>query len=154
MVRIPEYKAQIYGGVILGIFALLLYFVIIPREIVFTRHQMGVSPAYFPNLLAGLLFILSICLAVDGYWKKTKKTQKEFVFIWKETRLVLVTLLVIALQTIGFDTIGYLIPAILAIAVLMYVYGHRKYITIAAVSVALPVTVKFFFESTLQVYLP
>ena len=152
--KIPEYKAQINGGIILGLFSLALYFFIIPREIVFVKQQMGVSPQYFPNFLAGLLFVLSVALGVDGYRSRNKKNQKVIDITWKETRLVAITLGVIALQNIGFDTIGYLIPAMLAIAALMYVYGHRNYITIVIVSVLLPVAIKLFFEKALQVYLP
>ena len=152
--KIPEYKAQISGGVILGLFSLALYFFIIPREIVFVKQQMGVSPQYFPNFLAGLLFVLSVSLGVVGYRSRNKKNQNIINLNWKETRLVVVTLGVIALQNIGFDTIGYLVPAMLAIAALMYVYGHRNYLTIVIVSVLLPVAIKLFFEKTLQVYLP
>ena len=152
--KIPEYKAQIHGGIILGLFSLALYFFIIPKEIVFVKQQMGVSPQYFPNFLAGLLFVLSVALGVDGYRSRNNKNQKDIDLTWKETRLVAITLGVIALQNIGFETIGYLVPAMLAIAALMYVYGHRNYITIVAVSVLLPVAIKLFFEKTLQVYLP
>lgn len=152
--KIPEYKAQIGGGFILGLFSLLLYFVVIPREIVFAKQQLGVSPQYFPNLLAGMLFALSAALGIDGYRIRNKRHQRQFDITWKETKLVAVTLAVIALQIIGFDAVGYLIPAMLAIAALMYVYGHRNYITIVVVSVLLPAAIKLFFEKTLHVYLP
>jgi len=152
--KVPEYKTHIYGGFILGLFSLVLYFFIIPTEIVFVKQQMGVSPQYFPNLLAALLFVLSIALAVNGYRNRNKKIQREYELVWKQSRLVFITLGVIALQIIGFDTVGYLIPAILAIAASMYIYGHRNYITIGVVSVLLPVAIRLFFEKTLQVYLP
>jgi peptidoglycan/LPS O-acetylase OafA/YrhL len=152
--KIPEYKTQIVGGVILGLFSLFLYFYLIPTQIVFAKQQMGVSPQYFPSLLAGLLFVLSIALGVVGYRNRNKKNQREYELIWKESKLVLITLVVIALQIVGFTFIGYLIPAMLAIAVCMYIYGHRNYITIAIVSILLPLAVKLFFEKALQVYLP
>ncbi|MDL2210100.1 tripartite tricarboxylate transporter TctB family protein [Desulfovibrio sp. OttesenSCG-928-O18] len=152
--KIPEYKTHIYGGIILGMVALLLYFVIIPREIVFTQQKMGVSPQYFPNLLAGMLFVLAIALGINGYRNRNRPVRREYTVVWKETRLVIFTLAVIGVQIIGFDTIGYLIPAMLAIAVCMYIYGHKNYITIVIVSVALPVGIMLFFEKTLQVYLP
>jgi membrane-associated HD superfamily phosphohydrolase len=152
--KIPEYQAQIGGGVILGLFSLALYFFIIPREIVFVKQQMGVSPQYFPNLLAGLLFVLSVALGIDGYRSRNKRIQNAFEITWNETKLVAVTLGVIAVQIVGFDNIGYLIPAMVAIAVLMYAYGHRNYITLALVSILLPVAIQLFFEKTLQVYLP
>jgi len=152
--KIPEHKAQVWGGVILGLFSILLFFFIIPREIVFAKQQLGVSPQYFPNLLAGILFILSVALGIDGYRGRNKKNQKSFDITWKETRLVAITLGVIALQIVGFDTIGYLVPAMLAIATLMFMYGHKNYITIVAVSILLPVAIQLFFVKTLQVYLP
>lgn len=152
--KIPEYKAQMGAGCVLSIFSLLLYFVVIPGEIVFTRQQMGVSPQYYPNLLAGLLFIVSIALGINGYRDRNKKVRAEYSITWKEVRFVIVTLAVIALQIIGFDHIGYLIPAMLAIAVCMFFYGHRNYITIVLISVLLPLGIKLFFEKALQVYLP
>jgi hypothetical protein len=152
--KVPEYKTQIYGGFILGLFSLILYFYIIPTEIVFTKRQMGVSPQYFPNLLAGFLFVLSIALAAVGYRNRHKKNQPEYELVWKESRLVFITLGIIALQIIGFNLIGYLIPAMLSVAACMYIYGHRNYYTIVIISILLPVAIQLFFEKTLQVYLP
>ena len=152
--KIPEYKAQIGGGIILGLFSLALYFFIIPREVIYVKQQMGVSPQYFPNLLAWALFLLSVALGVDGYRSRNKKNQNIITINWKETKLVAITLGVIALQNIGFVAIGYLIPAMFAIGALMYVYGHRNFITIVVVSILLPVAIQLFFEKTLQVYLP
>ncbi|MDR1243132.1 MAG: tripartite tricarboxylate transporter TctB family protein [Deltaproteobacteria bacterium] len=152
--QIPEYKAQIGGGVILALFSCLLYFYIIPTQVIFASRQMGVSPRFFPDILALLLFIFSIALGIDGYKMRNREKQKVFSFVAKEVRLVFLTLLIIALQTVGFQTIGYLIPAILALAVCMFLYGQRSLIKIALVSILLPWGIKLFFEKTLQVYLP
>lgn len=150
--KISEYKAQIGGGVILALFSILLYFVIIPSQIPATRQQMGVTPRFFPEMLAGLLFLFSVALAVDGWFMRGDKNQKEFVFESKEIRLVVLTLGVISLQTIGFNLIGYLIPAILAMAVCMYLYGQRSWLKIVMISVLVPVGIKSLFG--LQMYLP
>lgn len=152
--RISESKAQMVGGGILSLFALILYFVIIPAEIVFTKVSMGVSPRYFPDLLAGLLFIFAVALAVDGYRMRNRKTMKSYSVTAKDLRIVFFTLGIIALQIVGFDQIGYLIPAIIAIAACMYMYGQRNYLVIVLVSVLLPVGIKYFFEQMLQVALP
>jgi hypothetical protein len=152
--QIPEYKAQIGGGLILALFSILLYFYIIPTQVTFGSRQMGVSPRFFPDILALLLFIFSVALSIDGYRMRNRKNQKVFSFVAKEVRLVLLTLLVIALQTVGFQTIGYVIPAMLALAVCMYLYGQRNLVKIALISVLLPLGIKLFFEKGLQVYLP
>jgi membrane-associated HD superfamily phosphohydrolase len=152
--QIPESKAQIGGGIILSLFSILLYFYIIPTQILFSSRQMGVSPRFFPNALALLLLVFSLALIVDGYRMRNKKNQKVFSFAAKEVRLVFITLLVIALQIIGFQTIGYLVPAALALAVCMYLYGQRNYLKIALIAVLLPLGIKLFFVQALQVYLP
>ena len=152
--QIPESKAQMYGGTILAIFALVLFFLIIPAEIVFVTQKMGVSPRYFPNALAWMLFAFSVGLVVDGYRSRNKKKQRFYAVNAKEVRIVFLTLGIIALQIIGFDTIGYLIPAGLALAACMYLYGQRNYLIIILISVLLPFGIKLFFENTLQVYLP
>jgi hypothetical protein len=152
--QIPEYKAQIGGAVFFGLLSLLLFFVIIPREIVFAQQKMGVSPSYFPNLLSGLLFIFAVALGVDGYWMRKKKKQRVYTFSLQETKMVTITLIIIALQILAFDQIGYLIPAMAAIAACMYVFGHRKYLMIVLVSVLLPIGIKMSFEKLLQVTLP
>ncbi len=153
-VQIPEHKAQIGGAVFFGLLSLLLYFVIIPREIVFAQQKMGVSPSYFPNMLSGLLFIFAVALGVDGYRMRHRKKQRIYSFSLQETKLVAVTLILIGLQIVGFDLIGYLVPAMAAIAACMYVFGHRNYLTIIVISVLLPVAIKLFFEKMLQVSLP
>jgi hypothetical protein len=152
--KIRESKAQIGGGSLLGVFSLALYFYIIPTQIIFVKQQLGVSPQYFPNILAGFLFILSLALGFQGYRGRNRINQKTYSVTWQETKLVLLTLLIIGLQIIGFEQIGYLIPAILAIAVCMFIYGHKNYVTIALVSILLPLSIKLFFEQMLQVYLP
>jgi len=152
--QISESKAQMVGGTILALFAVALYFIIIPAEIIFAQVRMGVSPRYFPNLLAGLLFIFAVALAVDGYRMRDHKKMKSYSVTAKDLRIVLFTLGVIALQIIGFDLIGYLVPAMLAIAVCMYMYGQRNYLLIVLVSVLLPLGIKYFFEQMLQVALP
>jgi len=156
-VQIPEYKARIGAGIFFALLALLLYFVIIPNGIMIAKlpsQMAGVSPRYFPNLLAGLLFVFAVALGIDGYRMRHKKKQSIHTFSLRETRMVAITLLIIALQILAFERIGYLIPAMAAIAACMYVFGHRKYLTIALVSVLLPVGIKLSFEKLLQVWLP
>ena len=151
-VRISEYKAQIGCGIFFAAFAIILYFILIPSQIEVTRQQIGQSPRFFPELLAGLLFLFAVGLTASGWRMRDKKNQKEIVFEAKEVKLVLVTLAIISLQTIGFAFIGYLIPAILAMAVCMYAYGQRNWLKIVLISVLVPVGIKYLFS--LQMYLP
>lgn len=152
--RIPEYKARIGGGIFMALFALALYFFIIPAEINLVRQKIGASPRLFPNILAWGLFLFSVALTVEGYKIRNDEHQNSYTFGWKESRIVLATLGIIAVQAIGFDAIGYLIPASLALAACMYLYGQRNYLLIILISVLLPLGIKLFFAKTLQVYLP
>ena len=152
--KIPEYKAQIGGGILLALFSILLHFVLIPWQISLPRQHMGISPRFYPELLAGLLFILAIALALEGWRMREKKNQAVFTFESKEVRLVVLTLAIISLQIIAFNLIGYLIPAILAMAVCMYLYGQRSWLKIVLLSVSIPVSIKLIFEYGMQVHLP
>ena len=152
--HIPEYKAKIIGGIFFSAFSLALYFFIIPSQIKLVDFHTTISPRYFPTILSFVLLIFSSSLAIEGYMDRKKENQKIYTFEAKEVKFVIATLCIITLQTIGFTTIGYLVPSCLALAALMYMYGQRNYIIILLIAILLPLGIKLFFENTIQVYLP
>ena len=95
-----------------------------------------------------------MCVDNKAGFATLTENQRVYAFSLQETRMVAVTLAIIALQILAFDRIGYLIPAMAAIAACMYIFGHRKYLTIALVSVLLPIGIKLSFEKLLHVVLP
>jgi hypothetical protein len=61
---------------------------------------------------------------------------------------------VISGNIVAFNYIGYIIPAVACMAILMLLYGNRSYIKIAIYSISIPVVIYYFFKITMQMYLP
>ncbi len=151
--EITESRAEQAGGVILGVFSLLLYFVIIPAEIADAR-SMGVSPRFMPEAVAILLFILAVLLFISGYRKKGQPGQKTFSLSRHEAVLVMKSLAMVAVYIIMFDLVGYIISTMVTLGLLMYMYGQRKKKVLVSVTLALPVLFYLFFTKVLNMVLP
>ncbi len=153
MMNFTESKVDQVGGIILGVFSLLLYFVIIPAEVVDVQ-KFGVSPRFFPKTMALFLLFLAICLFVSGYRKKRQEKQKIYAINPKELKLIMKSVILFACYIIAFNLFGYMIPTIAALAMFMYMYGQRKTRLLITISVGLPIVIYLFFTKALQMVLP
>jgi len=152
-VEITESRAERAGGIILAVFSLLLYCVIIPAEITDVRG-MGVSPRFMPEVVGILLFVLAVMLFISGYRKRNQQGQKVFTLSELEAKLVIKSLLLVAVYIVVFDLVGYIISTILALGLLMYMYGQRKRKVLISISLVLPVLIYLFFTKVLHMVLP
>jgi hypothetical protein len=153
MMSINESKVDQIFGLLLGIFALLLFFVIIPNEVADTS-KFGVSPRFLPNVLALLLLVLSICQIVSGFKKKDKKDQKTYTINPNELKLIGKSMLIFIVYLVAINIVGYLISTTVTLAVFMLVYGQKNIKKIALVSVGIPIVIYIFFTKALQMVLP
>lgn len=148
-----ESKAEQAGGVILFIVSLLLLFVIIPIQIKDITTQ-GVPPRFMPQVLSGILLVLSVFLFYSGYKKKNTKGQKEYSITKQELKLVLITLGVVGIDIILYKFIGFIFTSIVTLAFLQYIFGQHKIWKIILVSIFLPVLISLFFNKALMINLP
>lgn len=151
--KFAESKVDQVGGIIFGVFSLLLYFVIIPTEVV-DSQQFGVSPRFLPQLVALSLLFLAICLFVSGYRKRNQENQKIYTINPTELKLIAKTLILFALYILALDFLGYMIPTIVVLGIFMYMYGQRRIKLLIAIALGLPVVIYFFFTKALQMVLP
>lgn len=151
--NIKESKVEQAGGIVLGVFSLLLYFLIIPAEVVDVQ-KFGVSPRFLPEKTALFLLLLSICLFVSGYRKIGQENQKIYTINAKEIKLVAKSLLLLVCYIIVFDLLGYIVPTIVTLAIFMYMFGQRKIKPLLLVSLGLPIIIYMFFTKVLQMVLP
>ncbi len=151
--NIKESRVDQIGGIILGIFSLLLYFVIIPLEVGDTS-KFGVSPRFLPQILALLLMFLSICQVISGYKKRGQEDQKIYTINPNELKLILKSLGVFIIYIIALNITGYLITTVVALAVFMFLYGQRNIKRIVLVSVGIPIAIYLFFTKALTMVLP
>jgi hypothetical protein len=154
IISVPEYKTFIGGGVFWLVFGLVLYFILIPSQIAHIEPINGTSPRTIPNILSCIFMFLGPMLSYYGVKMRNNSEQKIYSFNLHQIRLVLYSLIVISLNIVAFNYIGYIIPAIISMAVLMLLYGNRNYIKIAIYSIALPIIIYYFFKIAMQMYLP
>ena len=151
--KISESKAEQGAGLLLAVFSLTLYFVIIPGQIQDVK-TFGVSPRFMPNIVAMSILILSSSLFISGYLCRHNEQQKTYTINAAETKLVLVSLLLIALNIVALDYLGYIITTILALGTLMHIYGQKNKKLIILVAVLTPLVIYQFFTKLLQMTLP
>jgi putative tricarboxylic transport membrane protein len=143
---------QVAGGILL-LFSLLMLFLIIPAQIR-NVQSIGVTPRFMPQLLTVLLAILSILLAVDGYRKRELPDQKEYEIDPVNLKLFAITFVVMIINVLLVNTLGYLISTALTLLALMLVYGQRNLKYMIPVALLVPFAIQQFLTRLLYVRLP
>ena len=152
--KIAENKAEKVGGGILLIFSLVLLFVLIPSQVKEVKG-FGVSPRVFPIILSMILLVLSLSLFWRGHSNKaTDKDTNEYEISAKETKLVLLTVLLIGAYIVMLEYLGYLITTVVVLGFLMYMYGQKNIKSIVITSLVIPLTIYYFFTKLMQIRLP
>lgn len=152
--RITESKAEKAGGIIILLFSLGLLLLVIPSQVK-NVQGFGVSSRLFPSILAVILALLALCLLVSSLRKKSaQKLQSSYEISAKETKLVLITIVIIASYILTVKLLGYLVTTIIALGLLMYFYGQKKIKTIVITSLIVPLVIHQFFTKLMQIRLP
>jgi putative tricarboxylic transport membrane protein len=150
----PEYQVLMVSGVIAIVFALILYFVIIPSTIA-DITDFGVSSRFLPEILAGVIGFLGIWLVVEGFVKKKGYIgDGKYIINLHDTRLILITIGIIALYIIALEYVGYIVTTCLLIGTLMWLYGERRIALVAAIAILFPIVIRIFFAYALKMQLP
>jgi D-alanyl-lipoteichoic acid acyltransferase DltB (MBOAT superfamily) len=152
-VEVTESRAEQAGGIILGVFSLVLYFLIIPAEIADAR-LMGISPRFMPEVVGILLFVLAVLLFISGFRKRHLQEQKIYTLSRLEASLIMKSLAVVAVNIVIFELVGYIISTMLTLGLLMYMYGQRKKKVLFSITLALPIVFYLFFTKVLKMVLP
>jgi len=152
-IRIKKNQSEMYGGILIGIFSLLFYFYIIPRQIKDIEKAI-VSPQTLPKLLVLMIFVLSVLLVLVGYRKKDLSNQKVYEISISEIKLVAITVGIIIIYILVVDFLGYILTTGVSIAVLMYIFGQRKKSIIILTAVIIPIIINLFFTNLMKIYLP
>jgi hypothetical protein len=151
--EIKESSVEKYGGIVIGLLTLLLYFWVIPVQIGHVKN-VPVEPSTLPKILAIIMFTLSIALSVSGHLNRHKANQKVYKIALSEMKLVFFSLAVLVVYTVVVPYIGYMVTTVISLAVLMYVFGQRNRVKLIAVSVLVPLGILIFFTKLMQIHLP
>ena len=137
-------------GIGLFIFSVIMYFIIIPNQIVDVSYGAGsLLPAFFPKVAIGVIGVLSIFLIVEGFISN-RQGQQSLSFGPKALSIILFLIG----YAIGIEIIGYLAATgIFLFALMLYLSRENwfKYIVIIVVFLAVNY---LFFEKMLKLVLP
>ena len=152
-VSFNESRLERWSGVFFAFLSILFYFGVIPWQI---RHVPGVSlsPRTFPNTITVFLFVLSVALCVSGWLKRNRTGQKIFSISCNEIKLAALTLLTVGGYTLLLYIIPYIPATFIVLAVLIRLYGQRKWWKLSLVSLILPVLIYVAFTYLLRLQLP
>jgi hypothetical protein len=150
-------KQDVIIGTILALASGIIFFLIRSSELhSVSQGEVGLSPAFFPELAFLLIFILSCTLTILAYFKPDGRqepgTAKKIDLT--QMKQVGTIFFVLILYVILINIIGYYISSFATLLALFWIFRVKSWYTILPVSIVLMVMVFFFFEMGLKVLLP
>lgn len=137
----------IVGGVTLLVTAFLFYHTFDPAYDV-SILTAGRGPVFFPRILLGLMFVLSVVVMVEGRLEAPRPVSGH------QFLLVGATLAVTGLYIWGITAAGFLISTVAYVFVLPWLLGYRKALAIVLLAALYPVSVWYLFEKVFKIILP
>ena len=149
--KLCERTAEVLIGICILAFAVAAL-LIIPGQI---EAIEGASPGprTLPTFYAWGMLALSLLLIVRGilYGSRDKIVLS---ITKKEILLVIFALAAMCACTFALEYLPYVPVTAVTLAVMMWVFGLRNYVTIGLVAVGFPVLVSLFFKYVLRLMLP
>ncbi|MEJ5229014.1 MAG: tripartite tricarboxylate transporter TctB family protein [Pseudothermotoga sp.] len=138
---------DLFSGVLVFFVGILFYL----QTLKIRPVKIGLSPADFPRLVTAALMVCGVILILKALiTKKIESKKLEPVALRKIGSLVVVFVLyALFLNRIGFL---YLTPAFLFAS--MYVFGMKKHVLNAVISIVVTIAVYFVFAYVFKVPLP
>ncbi len=115
----------------------------------------SLSPAFFPRLAATLICGLGLLLIVVEMASRERNDVRVPEGVrWRVFSYVIGTIAIMVLYTVFITWLGFIISTIIAMAAMMVLYGSRRWILIALISVTAPLIIYFFGLKVMFVLFP
>ncbi len=145
-------------GIFLFLFSTAMYFVIIPYGVeMYRRKPTSLSPSTFPSLITFIIAFFSLLLIFKEYFTK----EKEPIHKGETPRVsrvplprVIATIGLFIIYLVLAPSIGYLTTSILIMPAFFVLFGTRRKLVIAVLSIGLPALLYWFFAKVMLVMLP
>jgi putative tricarboxylic transport membrane protein len=131
------------------VFGLLTYFVLIPLSIsrVSFTH---LSPSYIPILMSIILTIIGVLLIIQsGSSSQGWASVRDALF-----NRVLSMIATLIIYCIAMNYVGYILSTVIAVALLLWNSGVRRWLTISILSLSIAFGIWAFFRYLLVILLP
>jgi hypothetical protein len=147
---------EVFIGGVLLIFCVAVYLIIpsqIP-ELMRYDASMGLSPAVFPKLAVFLIAGFSGLLILFGLRSKKDTMEDQGALKWETGLRAVVTFGILAAYVILIDIFGYFVMTPLALVVLMWYFGEKRWPLILSLSVLITISLFAFFRYIMYIILP
>lgn len=115
----------------------------------------SLSPAFFPRLAATLICGLGLLLIVlEMVFTKGNHVSVLEGVQWRVFSYVIVTIAIMIFYTVFIRWFGFIISTIITMAAMMVLYGLRRWVLIALISVCVPLIIYFFGLKVMFVLFP
>lgn len=113
--------------------------------------SIALSPALFPFIINTMIFLLSLRLIY-----KNNKEDKDHISIRTSLKNIrVINFIIVSFLFLFFmEKIGFLISSILYLVSVLLILGERRVSIILLISILTSTSLKYIFESLLDVYLP
>ena len=146
----------IVGGVLL-VFCLVVY-LIIPieiQELMRYDASTGLSPAVFPKLSVFLIAGISAVLILSGLRSKDAAPRQDRRPLRIGNRARVITTFIILLAYVYLvGILGYLVITPVALALLMWYFGERRWLLILSLAILTTTGLFYFFRYIMYIILP
>ena len=156
-------KSTFASGVVVALLGLLAVVWLIPEHVAGAQSDRGVTPGFMPRVAAwcmigiGAIVALNAFRVVIGHLPQTAEDSEENETLAFGRNEIVDALTIAALATIyvfGMVKLGFLIPSMIILAVIMYATGYRKPLPLIAISIGFPALLEYLLWFVLKVPLP
>lgn len=149
-------------GAALVLAALLLFFVVLPAQIVTPRIEVGggvggavAHPLFFPRFIAAVLGFFGVIIFLRGNSRTdTLRDGEGFSIGATDAARVGGTAAILVAYSALLDVVGYLLLTPVALASLAVFLGFRRWLVITAVAVGVTVVIYLGFRFGMKILLP
>jgi putative tricarboxylic transport membrane protein len=143
-------------GILLTLIGLVFLVVLIPYGIVEPKRvkYAAMSPSFYPRLVGIAFLLMSLAISVRAFMGKTRDQDPDDDLRQDATIRIVFVFLVLALMSLAFKILGFVLTATMAMAVLMWFAGERRYWLIGILSIVVPLGLYFFFVKVALIPIP
>ncbi|MBW2704697.1 MAG: tripartite tricarboxylate transporter TctB family protein [Deltaproteobacteria bacterium] len=142
---------------ILGLFFILFSLIglifIVPHQTISFGYDDGLSPAFFPNAILGVIGALSILLVAVNFRKLRNNKQRRVFDSGGFNNLIRVCLITFG-SCLGLYYLGFLVVSLLVISATMLLMGERNWRLMLMVGIGCPLVIYLVFAVVLKKPLP
>ena len=145
----------VFAGLI-AVFGIVLLTVLIPKYIKVTARMTGISPRLFPQIIAGLMIVLSAAWIIMEL-RAMKKSGEDFKGYFPNLKALLPQVALIGSGIIFLvlaPMLGFVIASVPFVFFLLWLFGSKRWWLNAIVAVAYPIVLYVLFHYLLRVNFP